>query len=58
MGIAESDPEAKPRVEALEGSLKSLGWTEGQNIHFDYRWTAGDVDRAKRFAKEIVELIL
>jgi putative tryptophan/tyrosine transport system substrate-binding protein len=56
MGIAESDPEAKPRVEALEGSLKSLGWTEGQNIHFDYRWTAGDPDKIRRFAEEMVTL--
>jgi putative tryptophan/tyrosine transport system substrate-binding protein len=56
MGIAESDPEATPRVEALEGSLKSLGWTEGQNIHFDYSWTAGDPDKIRRFAQEMVTL--
>ena len=56
MGIGENDPEAKPRVEALQGGLKSLGWTEGQNIHLDYRWAAGDLDQTRRFAQEIVAL--
>src|SRR5580704_10231036 len=56
MGIGENDPEAKPRVEALQGGLKSLGWTEGQNIHLDYRWAAGDLDKTRRFAQELVAL--
>jgi len=56
MGIGESDPEAKPRVEALEQGFRELGWAKGQNLQLDYRWTAGDLDRAQRFAKEIVEL--
>jgi putative ABC transport system substrate-binding protein len=29
---------------------------KGRNLQLDYRWTAGDLDRAQRFAKEIVEL--
>src|ERR1700730_10248258 len=56
MGIGESDPEAKPRVEALQSGLQQLGWREGRNIHLDYRWTGGDPDRTRVFAKEIVEL--
>src|SRR5215831_3009435 len=56
MGIGDADPEANPRVEALQGGLKDLGWTEGHNIHLEYRWTAGDFDRTSRFAKEIVDL--
>jgi putative tryptophan/tyrosine transport system substrate-binding protein len=56
MGIGESDPEAGPRVEALELGFRELGWTKGHNLHLDYRWTAGDLDRARIFAKEIVEL--
>jgi ABC-type uncharacterized transport system substrate-binding protein len=56
MGIGESDPEAKPRVEALQNGLQELGWTEGRNIHLEYRWTAGDLDLTRLFAKEIVEL--
>ena len=56
MGIAEGDPEAKPRVEALLTGLRELGWTEGRNIHLDYRWTNGDLERTRLVAKEIVEL--
>jgi putative ABC transport system substrate-binding protein len=55
MGIGENDPEAKPRLEALENGFKELGWTRDR-IRLDYRWTAGDLDRTRRFAKEIVEL--
>jgi putative ABC transport system substrate-binding protein len=56
MGIGESDPEAKPRVEALQSGLENLGWTEGHNIHLDYRWAAGDLDKTRRFAQELVAL--
>jgi putative ABC transport system substrate-binding protein len=56
MGIADSDPEAKPRVEAFQKGLQDLGWTEGHNVHLDYRWTAGDPDRTVLFAKEIFDL--
>src|SRR6516164_6555846 len=56
MGISDMDTEATPRVEALQKGLQELGWNEGRNIHLDYRWTAGDVDKAQLFAKEIVDL--
>jgi len=56
MGIGDGYPEAKPRVEALQTGLRELGWTEGHNIHLDYRWTAGDPDLAQQFAKEVVAL--
>src|ERR1700759_285887 len=56
MGIGENDPEAGPRVEALEQGLRELGWVRGRNLQLDYRWTAGDLDRARLLAKELVEL--
>jgi putative ABC transport system substrate-binding protein len=56
MGIGENDPEAAPRAEALEKGFQELGWVKGRNLRLDYRWTAGDPDRARLFAKEIVEL--
>ena len=56
MGIADNDPEARPRVEAFERGLQELGWADGQNIHLDYRWTAGDPDGTLLFAKEIFDL--
>src|SRR5580765_6293782 len=56
MGIGEDDPEARPRVEALQQGLRERGWYEGRNIHLEYRWTAGDLERTRRFAQEIVDL--
>jgi putative tryptophan/tyrosine transport system substrate-binding protein len=36
-GLALNDPESKARIEAFSHELQRLGWTEGQNIHFDFR---------------------
>jgi putative ABC transport system substrate-binding protein len=38
MAIAETDSDAGPRVAALEQGLRELGWTNGRNIHIEYRW--------------------
>jgi putative tryptophan/tyrosine transport system substrate-binding protein len=56
MGIGENDPEARPRAEALELGLSEHGWVKGRNLQLDYRWTAGDLDRTQRLAKDIVQL--
>jgi len=53
---AESDPEGQARVAALRQDLQRLGWTEGRNIRIDYRWGAGDPDRARVYAAELVAL--
>jgi putative ABC transport system substrate-binding protein len=36
--------------------LQALGWNEGRNIHIEYRWSAGDTDRAMASAGELLEL--
>ena len=47
MGIAENDAEARSCAEALRQGLRELGWTEGHNLHIDYRFAPGaDVLRA------------
>jgi putative tryptophan/tyrosine transport system substrate-binding protein len=35
---------------------KKLGWTEGNNLRIELRWGAGEADRIKTFAKELVDL--
>src|ERR1700716_1190943 len=55
-GLAASDPEAQARVAAFQQGLKELGWTEGRNIHIDFRWSTGDAAEMRTFAKELVEL--
>jgi putative tryptophan/tyrosine transport system substrate-binding protein len=56
MGIAESDPTRQSFVSAFTQSLADLGWRDGDNIRIDYRWGAGDNDRIRSFARELVEL--
>jgi putative tryptophan/tyrosine transport system substrate-binding protein len=53
---AEHDPEAQVRVTAFRQALQGLGWTEGGNVVIEYRWGAGDADRARTFAAEMTAL--
>jgi putative ABC transport system substrate-binding protein len=56
MNLAESDPEGQARLAALRDGLAKLGWTEGRNIQSEYRWAAGDPNRARTQAAELVAL--
>src|SRR5215470_17284519 len=56
LAFAESDPEGKRRVAAFQNRLQDLGWSDGRNIQFDYRWASGEADRLRMFAKELVDL--
>jgi putative ABC transport system substrate-binding protein len=53
---AESDPDGQVRVKALLHSLEELGWSEGRNLRIEYRWGAGEPDRARAYAAELVAL--
>jgi putative tryptophan/tyrosine transport system substrate-binding protein len=48
------DVEGRARVALFRQGLRELGWTEGRNVHFDYRWAGGDAARAKANAAELV----
>jgi putative tryptophan/tyrosine transport system substrate-binding protein len=56
MGYGETDPDAKADLLAFVQGLSELGWTDGRNLRMDVRWTAGNVDRARIVAKELVDL--
>src|SRR3954470_8231364 len=56
MGGTEGDSQSKAGLAALTTALKQLGWTDGQNIRIDIRWAAGNVERMKALAKELVGL--
>jgi putative ABC transport system substrate-binding protein len=51
-----TDPEADRRVAAFERALESLGWINGHNIRIDYRWDAGDPQRSRSSALEVISL--
>jgi hypothetical protein len=53
--FAESDPAGQSEVVVFRDALKKLGWTEGNNLRIELRWGAGDSDRIKTFAKELVD---
>jgi putative ABC transport system substrate-binding protein len=55
MPYAEEDPETSPRLTALRDGLVKLGWTDGQNIRFERRWSATNPDVISEFARETVD---
>jgi putative ABC transport system substrate-binding protein len=56
MGWDENDPEAKAFLSGFTQGLAELGWTDGRDVRIDVRWGAGDVDRIRPLAKEVVDL--
>jgi putative ABC transport system substrate-binding protein len=54
--IAADDPEAQARMTAFAQELAQLGWIAGRNVKIDSRWTAGDNERVRRYAAELVAL--
>jgi len=56
MAYAENDLEAQGQVAAFREALQGLGWTDGRNIRFDFRWAALDAETMERFAKELIGL--
>jgi putative ABC transport system substrate-binding protein len=54
--LAADDPESQARVAAFLQGLQEFGWSVGRNVRIDYRWGAGDSDRTRRYAAELVAL--
>jgi putative tryptophan/tyrosine transport system substrate-binding protein len=56
MNFASDDTEGQARLAAFHQGLQQLGWTVGRNVQIDYRWGAGDADRIRKLAAELVAL--
>ena len=54
--FAADDQEGLARVGALLQGLQQLGWTIGRNVRIEYRWGAGDAERTRKYAAELVAL--
>jgi len=52
----ENDPEWNSERDAFLEAMRGFGWAEGQNLHIEYRFGAGDPNRLAAFAKELVGL--
>ena len=55
-GYAESDPAVQSQLAVFRSALAKLGWTEGSNLRIELRWGAGNADRIRTLAKELVDL--
>src|SRR5262249_25405651 len=55
--LAADDALAQARQGAFLQGLQQSGWTVGRNLQIDYRWGAGDADRGRRYAAELVALV-
>jgi putative ABC transport system substrate-binding protein len=56
MNLGSDDPQSKVRIAAFIQGLQQLGWIDGSNVRIDTRWSAGDLDLARRNATELVTL--
>jgi putative tryptophan/tyrosine transport system substrate-binding protein len=56
MHLAADDPEGQARIAAFTQGLQELRWAIGRNVRIDYRWAAGDAERARKYAAELVAL--
>jgi putative ABC transport system substrate-binding protein len=55
MGLA-NDAEAQHRVKAFEQGLAKQGWIAGRDVRIAYRFAAGEPNRMRSYAKELVAL--
>src|SRR6266702_4290581 len=55
MGLA-NDAESQARVRAFEQALEKEGWILGEDVQIKYRFAAGDANRMRALAKELVGL--
>ncbi len=56
LSSAANDPEMQRRIAALRQGLEALGWIEGRNFQFESRWPAGDPEKVRSAATELVAL--
>ena len=54
-GIGDAAP-MRARYAAFLQTMAQLGWTEGRNLHLEYRWGGGSADAIRKYADELVAL--
>ena len=56
MNMAADDPTGQTRLLAFAQALAQADWTDGRNVRIDIRWGAGDPERIRKYAAELVAL--
>jgi putative ABC transport system substrate-binding protein len=54
--LASDDPEAQTRLTAFLQAMQQVGWTDGGNVQINVRWGAGNPERIRKHANELVGL--
>src|SRR5260221_4362708 len=54
-GLAESDAEWQRRLAAFKQALQELGWSEGRNLAFEFRFADNKPDRLPVLAAELAQ---
>jgi putative ABC transport system substrate-binding protein len=54
MNFAADDAAAQARLTAFLQALQQLGWMEGRSVRIDVRWGAGEPERIRKYAAELV----
>jgi putative ABC transport system substrate-binding protein len=55
LGVSPSDTEWLRRVTAFRQALHLLGWTEGRNVAFEFRYAEGRLDRLPALVAELIQ---
>jgi putative ABC transport system substrate-binding protein len=56
MSTAESDQRGLEYITGFAQGLAELGWTVGRTVRIEYRWGAGDLERFRSYAAELIAL--
>jgi putative tryptophan/tyrosine transport system substrate-binding protein len=56
IGVLSPESSAARDVDGLREGLRDLGYVEGRNIRYEYRWAAGDFSRLPAMAAELVDM--
>jgi ABC-type uncharacterized transport system substrate-binding protein len=58
IGAIETDPESQARIVAFKEGLQAVGWTDGRNVHIDYRFSSADLNLTRNYAGLTPDVIL
>ena len=57
MPYVANDPQAQARNAAFLQGLQQLGWTVGNNVEIDYRWSGGNEEDTRKYVEQGRELV-
>jgi putative tryptophan/tyrosine transport system substrate-binding protein len=56
VGFLRTEKPPAPWMDAFQKALRELGYEEGKNLLFEYRWAGGDDERLPELANDLVRL--